>query len=275
VSWCLGVLVVDLSFFDSVNSGGSSSIIRLAGIPSLEEESPLQPCAATALLCWRARPGALLTVVAPDHSWYRARLLPERDGAWACRPFQRLVAAAESPARLVVCQALPDKERFELVLEKLTELGVSRIVPFTCSRSTTLEERDARQRKSHRWPDLLLAAARQCRRGMIPELAPVQSFDDLLAGSADPPGVLLYEGAAPLFLRQVLRERPRSLRLIIGPEGGFTPEEVEQATARGCRIVSLGGRVLRTETAAIVAATLAQYELGDLGGELPHDVEEQ
>jgi 16S rRNA (uracil1498-N3)-methyltransferase len=255
-----------------VNSGGPSSIIRLAGIPSLHEETPLHPSAIIALRCWCARPGAILTVVDPVRNWYRARLLPENDGAWRVLPFQRLGGPAESSARLVVCQALPDKERFELLLEKLTEIGVSRIVPFTCSRSTTLAQRDARQRKSHRWPDLLLAAARQCRRGMIPELAPLQSFDELLAQeAADLPRVLLYEGSTPLTLRQVLRRRPGQLMLLVGPEGGFTPDEVQQAAAHGCLIASLGGRVLRTETAAMVAAALAQYELGDLGGELPHE----
>lgn len=255
-----------------VNNGGPSSIIRLASIPCLNEETPLEPSAASALTCWRARPGALLTVVDPSQNWYRARLLPERDGSWAVLPFQRLRWLAESPSRLVVCQALPDKERFELVLEKLTELGVSRIVPFTSEHSITLAQRDARQKKSHRWPDLLLAASRQCRRGMIPELAPVQSFDDLL--TVDLPKVMLYEGPAPLSLRQVFQEHPSELLLMVGPEGGFSPDEVRKASAHGYRIASLGGRVLRTETAAIVAATLAQYELGDLGRELPQAVEE-
>jgi 16S rRNA (uracil1498-N3)-methyltransferase len=250
-----------------VNSGGSSSIIRLAVLPRLAEETPLEHSAALALSCWRAKPGAILTVVDPDRQWYRARLLTERDGAWMVLPFQRLRSPAESSARLVVCQALPDRERFELVLEKLTELGVSRIAPFTCSRSTTLAQRDARQRKSHRWPDLLLAAARQCRRGMIPELAPVRGFDELFAEEdADLQKVMLYEGAASLSLRQVLRERPGQLLMMVGPEGGFAPEEVERAAAHGYRIASLGGRVLRTETAAIIAAALAQYELGDLAG---------
>jgi 16S rRNA (uracil1498-N3)-methyltransferase len=259
-----------------VNSGGPSSIIRLAGTPRLEEASPLEPGAAGPLSCWRARPGAVLTVLDPCGAWYRARLLPERGGVWEVLPFQRLHRPAESPATLVICQALPDKERFELVLEKLTELGVSRIVPFTCSRSTTLAQRDARQRKSHRWPDLLLAAARQCRRGMIPQLAPVQSFDDLLGEPQDElQRVMLYEGAPPLSLRQILRERPRRLLLMIGPEGGFTPEEVDRAAAHQFRIASLGGRVLRTETAALVAATLAQYELGGLDGDLQDDVEER
>jgi 16S rRNA (uracil1498-N3)-methyltransferase len=259
-----------------VNNSGPSSIIRLASIPRLEEETPLEPSAVHALDCWRACPGAILTVVDPVQKWYRARLLPQQDGIWSVLPFQSLRWPAESRSRLVVCQALPDKERFELVLEKLTELGVDRIIPFTSDHSTTLAQRDARQKKSHRWPDLLLAAARQCRRGMIPELAPVLSFDQLL-GLADIglAKVMLYEGSAPLSFHQLLRERPSGLLLMVGPEGGFSPDEVKKAAAHDYRIASLGGRVLRTETAAIVAATLAQYELGALGCELPHGIEEQ
>jgi 16S rRNA (uracil1498-N3)-methyltransferase len=249
-----------------VNKGGPPSIIRLTAIPRLEEETPLAASAPAALCAWQARAGAVLTVVDPVDNWYRARLVTDRQGGIAAVPFFRFSRPPESPIPIVLCQALPEKERFELILEKLTELGVCRIVPFTSSRSTTLAARDARQKKSHRWPEVVLRASRQSRRGMIPELAPVHAWEDLPA-ELDQEGlkILLYEGQAPSLKEVLSGERPERLVLVVGPEGGFAAHEVQQVRQNGVLPVSLGSRVLRTETAAIAAAALAQYELGDLG----------
>jgi 16S rRNA (uracil1498-N3)-methyltransferase len=172
----------------------------------------------------------------------------------------------ESPLAVEVYQALPARERFELVVQKLTELGVARIVPVETCRSSTLAERDAGQAKSHRWPDIILRAARQCRRAMLPELYPALDLAAVLdlAGPADLK-LLLYEGEAVLTLAAALAgPRPQRVALLVGPEGGFAADEVAAAQAAGFQAVSLGPRLLRTETAAIVAAALVQGLCGDL-----------
>jgi 16S rRNA (uracil1498-N3)-methyltransferase len=182
-------------------------------------------------------------------------------------PFHRFNRPVESPVAIEVYQALPQKERFELVLQKLTEIGVTRIVPYTSSRSTTPEERDAGQKKSHRWPEVILRAARQCRRAMLPELSPVLDWDGALseARHADLK-LMLFEGEAQLTLREALKGvNANRIALLVGPEGGFTEGEVEDARTLGFLPVSLGPRILRTESAAIVGAALLQYALGDLG----------
>jgi 16S rRNA (uracil1498-N3)-methyltransferase len=154
-----------------------------------------------------------------------------------------------------------------MVLQKLTEIGVTRIVPYTSSRSTTPEERDAGQKKSHRWPEVILRAARQCRRAMLPELSPVLDWDGAAyeASHADLK-LMLFEGEAQLTLREALKGvNANRIALLVGPEGGFTDDEVEDARKLGVLPVSLGQRILRTESAAIIGAALLQYELGDLG----------
>src|SRR5690606_19362012 len=126
---------------------------------------------------------------------------------------------------------------------------------------------DAGQRKSHRWPDVVLRAAKQSRRGDVPELYQVLSWDQAtwLAASADLK-ILLYVAAAPWNLREAMHgERPTRVALMIGPEGGFAPEEAAEARNLGFLPVAVGPRLLRTETAAIVGAALVQYTLGDLG----------
>ncbi len=251
---------------ECVNRGGEGSIVRLPRVPELEREIQLESAAMTALGAWRARPGAIITVVDPGQRHYRARLVCLDEGRIAAIPFQLLSRPAESRTRIEVYQALPHKERFELVLQKLTELGVARIVPFVSSHSATLAGRDAGQKKSHRWPEVVLRAARQCRRSMLPELDPCRTWDDVLT-LAQPAGLklLLYEGEGTAPLGQFLAgARPDRVALMVGPEGGLAPEEVATARARGFQPVGLGPRILRTETAAIAAAAILQYLLGDL-----------
>ncbi|HKI51177.1 MAG TPA: 16S rRNA (uracil(1498)-N(3))-methyltransferase [Geothermobacteraceae bacterium] len=249
------------------NNGGPASLLQLVESPvQLEIEVAASAATVAALTSWQARPGEIFSVVGSAGDWYRARLL-ELSSTTACFvPFARIIQSSESSLQLTVCQALPDKERFELVLEKLTELGASRIVPFQSELSTSLAERDARQKKSHRWPDLIVKAAKQCRRGMLPELYPVQSFDQALYLAAQANlKLMLYEGDCDWPLTETLdADFTSSVALLIGPEGGFSAAEVSAARSLGILPVSLGPRILRTETAAITAAAILQHRLGDL-----------
>jgi 16S rRNA (uracil1498-N3)-methyltransferase len=255
-----------LSCVNSVNSGGPASQIRLDRVPQIEVETPLPQTALTALSCWRPRPGEVLTVIDPAGTAYRARITRIGPAAAACVPFGRLAEPVESPLRIEVYQSLPERERFELVLQKLTELGVARVVPLESRHSATLEERDARQKKSHRWPELIRRAARQSRRAMLPELMPVCRFAQALElAAAAELKLMLYEGQVRWsFTEGFGSYRPQSVALLVGPEGGFSSAEVEQAQGTGFMPVSLGPRILRTETAAIVAAALLQSYLGDM-----------
>ncbi|WP_291316305.1 RsmE family RNA methyltransferase [Desulfuromonas sp.] len=252
---------------ECVNKGGPKSLIRLDAVPALETEVTLSPKAVAAVGCWEARPGEVLTCVDPEQGCYRARLASLDSGGGVVVPFEKLKRPAESLVTLEVFQALPEKERFELILQKLTEIGVARIVPFVSERSTTPEERDAGQKKSHRWPDVVLRAAKQCRRAVIPELFPVVSWDEALyRANHCALRLMLYEGETSWTLREALeKENSARIALLVGPEGGFSEDEVEEARAMGFLPVSVGPRILRTETAAIVGAAVVQFALGDLG----------
>lgn len=252
---------------ECVNEGGTGSLVRLSVVPQLETEISLDAAAVDALRRWQARAGEIITVVDPEQTCYRARLSTLVADQGLVVPFEEFSRPLESRVAIEVYQALPEKERFELILQKLTEVGVARVVPYVSRRSTTLEERDAGQRKSHRWPDVVARAAKQCRRAMLPELYPVVSWDEAtyLANHAELK-LMLFEGDAPWTLKEALNgARPDRVALLVGPEGGFAPEEVEDARGLGFLPVSIGPRILRTETAAIVGAALLQYALGDLG----------
>ena len=164
-----------------VNGGGLQSIVRLEQAAVIEREVALPPNAVRALSFWGHRPGSILTVVDKLGTVFRARLLKVDQIV----PFEVITSNRLPRVPLVLYQALPEKERFELVLEKGVELGVDRIVPFVSSRSTTVEARDSKQRKSHRWPDIVQRAAKQCRRPDIPELGPVVTFAEVLQETSD------------------------------------------------------------------------------------------
>lgn len=250
-----------------VNGGGPGSLLQLPVVPVCEREIDLGPASLAVLHRWSARPGEILTATDPAGAVWRLRLTGLGATAYGI-PFVRLGRPAESPLAIDVYQAVPAKERFELVLQKLTELGVTRIVPVVTQRSTTPAQRDAGQPKSHRWPAVILRAAKQCRRARLPELYPATALAGALAlamaGTAELK-LLLYEGEQTWTLTEAIGDlRPAHVALLVGPEGGFAAGEVAAARAAGFLPVSLGPRILRTETAAIAATALLQGLLGDL-----------
>lgn len=248
-----------------VNGGGAGSILHLPNIPAGEQEIDLGRESGPVLKLWNARPGEIFTAVDPERGCWRVRLTA-CDETPSGVPFARLSRQVESRLFIEVYHALPEKERFELILQKLTELGVGRIVPVESTYSITLAERDAAQAKSHRWPDVVLRAARQCRRAMLPELFTTTGFDEALQLANDAElKLMLYEGEETWSFAEALgRLRPERVALLVGPEGGFADAEVMAARTAGFLPVSLGPRILRTETAAIAGAALLQGLLGDL-----------
>jgi len=250
-----------------VNNGGQASLIRLDHVPQLDQETPLSEKALRALGLWQARTGEIVTVIDEQMTSYLARLTSLEEGSASCVPFQRLRTPVESPIQIEVYLSLPDEEGFETVLQKLTELGVNRIVPIESECSASQEVRDARQEKSRYWTEVIRKASRQCRRAMLPEFLEVHSFVEALSrAAATELKLMLHEGDTTWSLTEGFGSfKPQSVALLVGPEGGFSADEVEQAQAEGVLPVSLGPRTLRTETAAIVAAALVQSYLGDLG----------
>lgn len=249
---------------ECVNNGGISSLLCADEPLKLEQQFNLDRIASAIAMRWQARRGEIITVQDSEHSWFRARIVHLDAEVLTIIPFERL-GQTESALEICVFQALPNKERFELVLQKLTEIGVSHIVPFISQHSATLQQRDAGQKKSHRWPDVILRAARQCRRGMVPQLFAVQSWDEVLEslGAWDVKLILDAHAGAWSLCEGIGKGKPDRVAIIVGPEGGFSREEINQAQGYGAVPVTIGPRILRTETAAIVAAALVQHLAGD------------
>ncbi len=168
---------------------------------------------------------------------------------------------------LTLVQALARGEKLDLVVQKATELGVGRIIPVTTQRAVPRLDTIRAASRRARWQKIAREAARQCGRADVPEVEPVTALPLALdAAPRDALKLVLWEEARQVRLRELLpAEPPPAIVIVVGPEGGFTSEEIAHAREAGFSPVGFGPRILRTETASLAALAVVGYALGDLG----------
>lgn len=171
------------------------------------------------------------------------------------------------PVSITLFQGLPKGDKLDLILQKCTELGVARIVPFMAERSVARLSDDKLDKKVQRWERIVREASRQSGRSSIPAIGCAVDLKTALASDSSALRLLLWEGEKDQELRPLLERSGRtdSVAVIIGPEGGLTAGEAAMATAAGFQPVTLGSRILRTETAGPAIMAILQYALGDMG----------
>ena len=176
-------------------------------------------------------------------------------------------ALGEPGLYLTLYLGLTQREKFEWMLQKCTEVGASEFVPVVAGRSLVQSPDDSPSRMD-RWQRILQEAAEQSGRGRIPRLLPSLHWEDALAHfqNANQPGLIAWEGEKfhPIHAALDTMGNPTDLSVFVGPEGGYSEEEIAQACQAGLVPVSLGARILRMETAAVVAAALVLHEAGEL-----------
>jgi 16S rRNA (uracil1498-N3)-methyltransferase len=217
-------------------------------------------------LCFQGgRVGSLVTLTDPGGNDFRGRVIRLTPTEASVSIFDAFPTSTESVLEIILLQALPEKERMELIIQKTTELGVSVILPFQSERSITLNEREAKQKKAHRWQHIAVKAVQQSRRAKVPWVVECRSFQKVLEDcKEDGLKILLWEKGGE-NLKSVLKRHPlHKIYVMVGPEGGFTEEEVKLVKEKGFLPIKIGERILRTETAAITIVGILQYELGDL-----------
>lgn len=175
----------------------------------------------------------------------------------------------ESPVEIVLYQALPKGQKWEVILQKNTEIGVSAFVPVVTERCVVkLSDMASENKKRVRWQMIIDEAAKQSKRGKLPVLKPAISLKEALLTLEEFDLVLIpHTGDGTLPLATVLRDRGvKKVAVFIGPEGGFTDGESQAVIEAGGQSITLGPRILRTETAGFVACSILQYVFGDMGG---------
>lgn len=179
---------------------------------------------------------------------------------------QTRLSKGEPSTRLTLYLGLTQREKFEWVLQKCTEVGVAAFVPVVTSRSLVQDIRTV-QRKAKRWQAIIREAAEQSGRGILPLLEePLLYSQALDAMHQHDLALVAWEDEQTVLLKSILKKtKPGTVGLLIGPEGGLSAEEAEEARRSGIQCVSLGKRILRMETAAMVASAFVLHDLGEMG----------
>jgi 16S rRNA (uracil1498-N3)-methyltransferase len=211
----------------------------------------------------RLHPGQRLIVLDNLGNEYSVELAETSQNATVAKIIEQKPAQGEPLFRLALYLCLAQREKFEWMLQKCTETGATTFIPVISSRSLVQDLAET-NKKTTRWKKIIQEAAEQSGRGCIPELKPATSLLQAI-GQGQGKKIILWEQERSTTLRQALSGVPANnsleITLLVGPEGGFSEGEVQLSQQAGWQPVSLGRRILRMETAAIVATALVIYEL--------------
>ena len=198
---------------------------------------------------------------------YEGTIVKEGSNAVVIAVQNVLSSESESPLEIVLAQSLLKGEKMDYLIQKATELGVKRIIPFFSSRTIPLLEESRRLKRYHRWKRIAVEASKQCGRGVVPKIEPLQDYFEMVqTATQDSLRLILWEKEGAR-LKDILTgsKEKKKIFFVIGPEGGFTQEEIEHARREGFIPVKLGRRILRSETSSLCLLSILQYECGDIG----------
>jgi 16S rRNA (uracil1498-N3)-methyltransferase len=173
--------------------------------------------------------------------------------------------------RIVLGQAIPKRKNMELIVQKAVEIGAAEIAPIISERTIVQLDSESVAQKRSKWQQIAVEAAKQCGQNWLPRVHAPRKLDELFAAAADEPFDLQLIGSlqpGAQHLKKILAaysiehgDRPRSVLMLVGPEGDFTPAELALARGHGCQPITLGPIILRVETAAIYCLSVLSYEL--------------
>ncbi len=200
---------------------------------------------------------------------YEARIENLFSGSVEVSITKRFLSALESPVQITVAQALLKDKKMDILARQLTEIGITKLIPFTAVRSVPRPDKKKLSARRKRWEKIAIEALKQCGRGHVTEIGETVTFNDVIKvdDECDLKIVFWENESKPVsdVVQQVNDGKCKKILSVLGPEGGFTEREIEDARACGFVTASLGPRILRAETAAIVACTILQYLFGDMG----------
>jgi len=215
----------------------------------------------------RMQPGDKLQIVSDDGVSALAEVTAISETTVTVRCLEVLAESHEPAVKITLAQGLAKGEKMDFIIQKAVELGAYSIVPVAMEHSVVRLDGAKADKKVERWQKIAEAAAKQSKRDIIPQVQAVQSISQMLANNNCKTKIIAYECEDRMSLKTALREAGQldDLLLIIGPEGGISEGELGKAREAGAIPVSLGRRILRAETAGLVAMSAIFYETGDLG----------
>lgn len=202
-------------------------------------------------LCDGAGTDYVCRITALDHDEVQAQVL------------YRTPTESEPTTAVTLYQGLPKSEKMDLIVQKCVEIGITRIVPVATARSIVKLNVAEGIKKQARWQKIAASAAEQSGRGIVPEVAEPLSFKAALEAMKTENTVVFYEGGGEA-LSALVNENTRQVSLVIGPEGGFEAEEIQRLREVGATVATLGKRILRCETAPLVALSVVMQLTGNM-----------
>lgn len=178
------------------------------------------------------------------------------------------LSGSDTGINVSLIQSIAKGDKMDYIIQKCTEIGVNKIIPVITERTIVKLDEKKKKTRKQRWQKIAIEAAKQSKRTIVPEISEVLTFEQLIEEIPENEKTLvLWEEEKETKLKDYLKEQEniKNINIIIGPEGGLSPKEVKQLLDKGVQSASLGSKILRTETAGLVALTIVLYELGDLG----------
>lgn len=213
----------------------------------------------------RLKSGDEVTVCDAEGTDYRCTVSDVANGQISLVVHASSPAESEAAVSCAVYMAFAKSDKFEHVIQKATELGASELVCFPSARCVSRPDAKSLKNKLERWQKIAASAAEQSRRGRIPQVIALASYQEALARAAQADlAVCFYENEERYTFRAALEEKPfKTAAILTGPEGGFEEDEVRQAAAAGLKVCTLGRRILRCETAPLCALSALMYAAGE------------
>jgi 16S rRNA (uracil1498-N3)-methyltransferase len=200
-------------------------------------------------------------------SEYRAQIIESTPKAIILSVGEAFPSTSESPAIITIGQGLLKARKMDGVVRQVTELGIHALIPVIAERSVPKPKSERWREKERRWKTIAWESLKQCGRSQTPRLDPPVSFEALVRASEAYSRKIIFHGNCSepaVTLRPEEAEDAGKVLALIGPEGGFSPDEVQMAVSSGFQCVSLGPRILKADTAVVAASAILQYLFGDL-----------
>lgn len=202
---------------------------------------------------------------------YRCKIEELNDNDITCSIIQVVDIKTESDVEIHIFQGLPKADKMELIIQKSVELGAKKIFPVAMKRCIVKFDEKTTKKKINRWQEISKTASEQSKRDMIPTVENLINVNEICNLIKNYDIMLLaYEEEKTNFLKEELKKlqgnKKLKIGIIIGPEGGLEPEEAQKLKENGAKVITLGNRILRTETVALILTGIIMYELGDIGG---------
>ncbi len=207
------------------------------------------------LMVLRLPVGSRITLFNGKGGEYEAKLLKVGRNEASARIIAHHPVERELPYRITLAQGLPEAGKMDWIVEKAVELGVTAIQPIMAERSVMRLQGDRIEKRLDRWRSIAIAAAQQCSRNTLPDILSPQPLEQVIEKHKDSACILFTPRATSTLSAWARQQEPQDITILIGPEGGFSPSEETQAMASGILFLSMGNRILRTETAGLAAVS--------------------